>query len=899
MKRDLRAGVRSTLVVAVCVAGVAVPQTQHRADPSHSWQAAPATAGWALAAADSVATPAGENVYLFPSASAPLRQGFVRVINHSAESGEVRVDPTDGSGRRFDALTLSIGANQTVHFNSGDLESGNEGKGLSGRTGAGQGDWALAFSSDLDIEVLAYIRTTDGFLTAMHDVVPASGDVRRIAIFNPGSNRSQVSKLRLVNPTDAMAEITIRGTDDKGVRGSSEVSLSLDAGTAREISGEQLEAGGAGMEGMLGDGSGKWRLEVESEQAVVAMSLLESPTGHLTNLSTIPKAPDDGVHGVPLFPAARDASGRQGFVRVINRSDSDGQARIKAYDDTPRDYEALTLTIGADEAVHFNSDDLEQGNAGKGLSGGIGAGEGNWRLEVTSQLEIEVLSYIRTEDGFLTAMHDVAPSSSHRHRVAVFNPGSNRNQESLLRLVNPGDGSAGVAIAGIDDNGAGGGSAVSLSVPGRGSRTVGAWDLESGAEGLDGALGDGAGKWQLLIRSDRPVVAMSLLRSPTGHVTNLSTAPARGPLGGPRAPMTSYELQKTGLYVDREAIRQANQVDPSIHYVTAIAYGDFDGDGDEDVFMAGGDGTESTSPVELYANDGMGQFTLANELIQGAVPEMVNPRKALSGDFDGDGTLDVFVAGHGYDADPFPGESPVLLLSTEGGLRAVEGLQDWVGFFHGAASADVDYDGDLDVVLTDFGRPILLLNNGHGGFVDDPEAVPWRGAFTTELIDVDLDGYTDLVLAGHEDDDPTEIYWGDQSGRYGDAERTQLPAVPGQDIVVDIDADDLDGDGIRDIVVTRTGGGDNYYRGYYIQLVTGLGNRDFVDATENVVGAQSRDGTTSPHGWIDWVRLQDFDGDGHRDIVVDDAALGLVWINDGHGRFRLSEVTSLNTPVRR
>ena len=103
-----------------------------------------------------------------------------------------------------------------------------------------------------------------------------------------------------------------------------------------------------------------------------------------------------------------------------------------------------------------NSDDLEQGSPQKGLSGGTGAGEGDWRLELTSELEIEVLSYIRTTNGFLTAMHDVAPSAGTRHRVAVFNPGSNRNQESLLRLINPGDGAAEVTITGIDDKGVAG-----------------------------------------------------------------------------------------------------------------------------------------------------------------------------------------------------------------------------------------------------------------------------------------------------------------------------------------------------------------------------------------------------------------------------------------------------------
>ena len=287
------------------------------------------TSGWTAAP---VSRKSGEatthHVYLVPSASEPLREGFVRVINHSAEAGEVNIDPVDDGGRAFDTITLSINANETVHFNSGDLETGNEGKGLTGSTGSGEGDWRLAFTSELDIEVLSYIRTTDGFLTAMHDVVPTDGYVRRVAIFNPGSNRNQVSRLRLINPANATAEVTIRGTDDNGVSGTGEVSLSLDAGMAREITAEQLEEGATGLAGKLGDGSGKWRLEVESEQSVVAMSLLESPTDHLTNLSTVPAVPEDGVHSVPLFPAAGDASGRQGFVRVINGSDSDGEVRI-------------------------------------------------------------------------------------------------------------------------------------------------------------------------------------------------------------------------------------------------------------------------------------------------------------------------------------------------------------------------------------------------------------------------------------------------------------------------------------------------------------------------------------------------------------------------------------------
>ena len=138
---------------------------------------------------------------------------------------------------------------------------------------------------------------------------------------------------------------------------------------------------------------------------------------------------------------------------------------------------------------------------------------GDWRLELTSDLEIEVLAYVRTDDGFVTAIHDIAPHQANRHRVAVFNPGSNTEQMSLLRLVNPTAESAQISIRGIDDAGDPGGR-VDVTLPDGQSRTFSAWDLESGGGDLQGSLGDGAGKWQLEVASEQPIIAMSLLGKP-------------------------------------------------------------------------------------------------------------------------------------------------------------------------------------------------------------------------------------------------------------------------------------------------------------------------------------------------------------------------------------------------
>ena len=89
------------------------------------------------------------------------------------------------------------------------------------------------------------------------------------------------------------------------------------------------------------------------------------------------------VETVPLFPSQDHPSG-QGFVRVINQSNSGGAVSIRATDDSGMTYGSVTLSIGAGRTVHFNSEELEVGNSGKGLSNGVGAGQGDWWLEISS-----------------------------------------------------------------------------------------------------------------------------------------------------------------------------------------------------------------------------------------------------------------------------------------------------------------------------------------------------------------------------------------------------------------------------------------------------------------------------------------------------------------------------------
>ena len=485
------------------------------------------TAILAVASMNSMAQNSHTLPLVLPASNAALA-GFVRIINNTSGSGNVSITAIDDAGSRFGPITLNLESEQTVNFNSRDLENGNARKGLSGGVGNGEGNWRLILDSDLGITPLAYIRTTDGFVTTMHNVAPETEPGSRqyqIVFFNPGANNRQVSRLRLINPGTSPAEIEITGRDDAGdTAPGGTVRLTVPAGGARTLTAQTLESGGEGITGNLGQGTGKWQLTVSSNVSIDAVSLLQSPTGHLANLSTTPESNDRLT--LPLvLPASESAL--TGFVRIINRSGESGSVRVTAIDDTGRRFGPVTLNLESNETVNFNSRDLEQGNASKGLSGGVGNGQGNWRLEFNTTLDVATLAYIRTSDGFVTSMHNVAPSTDRNHRVRFFNPGANTRQVSQLRLTNPGTAAARVEITGRDDAGdTAPGGTVGLSLAAGESRTLTAQALESGGTGLTGSLGDGAGKWSLNVSANRDIDVMSLLQSPTGHLANLSTSPS-------------------------------------------------------------------------------------------------------------------------------------------------------------------------------------------------------------------------------------------------------------------------------------------------------------------------------------------------------------------------------------
>ena len=191
-----------------------------------------------------------QTLSLFMSAANPTQQGFMRIINHSDSAGTVRIEAADDAGRQAGPVQLTLEARSSVHLNSGDLESGNSSKGLPDGIGAGTGNWRLRLDSGLNIEALAYVRTADGFVTSMHDLVVGFGRRHHVPIFNPASNYRQQSVLRVINVRrregqllegqpngdESAATVEIVGFDDNGERApTGDVRLTLMPGEARMI----------------------------------------------------------------------------------------------------------------------------------------------------------------------------------------------------------------------------------------------------------------------------------------------------------------------------------------------------------------------------------------------------------------------------------------------------------------------------------------------------------------------------------------------------------------------------------------------------------------------------------------------------------------------------------------
>ncbi len=210
---------------------------------------------------------------------------------------------------------------------------------------------------------------------------------------------------------------------------------------------------------------------------------------------------------------------------------------------------------------------------------------------------------------------------------------------------------------------------------------------------------------------------------------------------------------------------------------------DLDADGDLDLILTG-------SPARVYRNDGAGHFTFypgALHAASGVPPISVDIRVA---DVDVDGDPDLLIRLPSGTAAIYLNDGTATLFEAPASATPIEAKPMVV--------ADVDGDGDPDLAA---GRR-LRLNDGDAHFVDVTSAAPRSFANTSRvrLADVDLDGDLDVLMGGLGGGTTFRLF------RFDDGELVDVSAQLGGSAGSRFAVGDLNGDAAPDLVVTVSGG---------------------------------------------------------------------------------------------
>jgi len=309
---------------------------------------------------------------------------------------------------------------------------------------------------------------------------------------------------------------------------------------------------------------------------------------------------------------------------------------------------------------------------------------------------------------------------------------------------------------------------------------------------------------------------------------------------------------------------------------TALAFGDVDGDGTDDLFVSTWSSALRKSVAHLYRVQG-GFLRDATERSGISLPQ--GAAYATFADYDNDGWLDLFVIGAEGRGHLFRNRGDGTFEETTAKARVGD-----VKAARRALFIDLDHDGDLDLLLVGNGQRTVYRNNLDGTFTERAASLGLAAAGDARdavFGDFDGDGRVDIFVANEHGSDALFHNGGAQA--FSDVTAASGLSSSGGSGAAAVG--DYNNDGLLDLFVASTNGGEP-------KLWLNKGNGTFTRDGRSSAALRSLRSTAGLAA-----TFVDYNNDGWLDLVVGGATKVFLFRNDGTGRF-VDRSTLIPDPVR-